>query len=190
MFAWSPFITKYGKRPVYVFSFVLYTASTFGAGACKTWEAQLALRIIVSSLSRGQLRSVCSNSYDHRLVQHPAQVNFLVQSLLLISGMFMSEDWLLHCENPAGDVVASSEAYYHTYRYNSFLSVGVAFGLLISGYITDDLGWRYSESYSCSLRFSRAHFFLMMTVYWVCGSVIGALTLFVGEFAIEIVKEI
>jgi MFS family permease len=46
-----------------------------------------------------------------------------------------------------------------SHSYNSFLSVGVAFGLFISGFITADLGWRY--------------------IYWVCGSVIGGLTLFV-----------
>ncbi|UZJ55695.1 hypothetical protein CBS101457_005015 [Exobasidium rhododendri] len=120
MFAWSPFITKFGKRPVYVFSFILYTATTFGAGACKTWKAQLALRIIAGAAAgAGEL----------------------------LGPVTITDIWHVHERGLAFAV------------YNAFLSVGVAFGLFIGGFITDDLGWRY--------------------LYWVYGSIIGALTLFV-----------
>lgn len=50
MFLWSPLVTKYGKRPVYVLSYVIYLAVALGSGACKTWSSQLVLRCIVSRL--------------------------------------------------------------------------------------------------------------------------------------------
>jgi hypothetical protein len=75
-------MTKFGKRPVYVFSFILYTATTFGAGACKTWGSQLALRIVVSLPTALLLLLQRLNSSTlriHRLVPHLELVSFLVQ---------------------------------------------------------------------------------------------------------------
>jgi hypothetical protein len=42
---------KWGRRPVYVVSFVLYTIFAFASGACKTWGQQLACRIIMAAAS-------------------------------------------------------------------------------------------------------------------------------------------
>lgn len=51
MLVWSPIVAKFGRRSSYVLSFVLFTAFVFGAGACETWEAQMACRIIVAFCS-------------------------------------------------------------------------------------------------------------------------------------------
>lgn len=44
---WMPLIVKYGRRPVYVSSFVLYTACSVWAGASTTYSSELASRIIM-----------------------------------------------------------------------------------------------------------------------------------------------
>jgi MFS family permease len=46
---WMPLIIKYGRRPVYVSSFVLYTACAVWAGASKTYRSELAARIIMGA---------------------------------------------------------------------------------------------------------------------------------------------
>ncbi|SJX65496.1 related to HOL1 protein (member of major facilitator superfamily) [Sporisorium reilianum f. sp. reilianum] len=49
MFWWSPLASKFGKRPIYVFTYIVYCASCFAAGGCKTFGAQLAVRIIMGA---------------------------------------------------------------------------------------------------------------------------------------------
>jgi MFS family permease len=44
---WMPLIVKYGRRPVYVSSFVLYTACAVWAGASTTYRSELASRIVM-----------------------------------------------------------------------------------------------------------------------------------------------
>jgi MFS family permease len=44
---WMPLIVKYGRRPVYVSSFVLYTACAVWAGVAKSYNSELASRIIM-----------------------------------------------------------------------------------------------------------------------------------------------
>ncbi|KAF2648380.1 MFS general substrate transporter [Lophiostoma macrostomum CBS 122681] len=44
---WMPVIIKYGRRPVYVLSFVLYTICAVWAGASHSYESELASRIIM-----------------------------------------------------------------------------------------------------------------------------------------------
>lgn len=51
MFLWSPLIAKFGRRPIYVFSFVIYTIFVFASGACKTFGQQMACRIIMAFAS-------------------------------------------------------------------------------------------------------------------------------------------
>ncbi|KAL1595316.1 hypothetical protein SLS60_010007 [Paraconiothyrium brasiliense] len=44
---WMPLIVKYGRRPVYISSFVLYTGCAVWAGASTTYSSELASRIIM-----------------------------------------------------------------------------------------------------------------------------------------------
>ncbi|KAJ9635914.1 hypothetical protein H2201_000091 [Coniosporium apollinis] len=44
---WMPIIVKYGRRPVYVSSFILYTACAAWAGGAKTYGNELAARIVM-----------------------------------------------------------------------------------------------------------------------------------------------
>jgi MFS family permease len=44
---WMPLIVKYGRRPVYILSFVLYTACALWAGASTSYSSELASRIIM-----------------------------------------------------------------------------------------------------------------------------------------------
>lgn len=50
-FIWMPLIAKYGRRPVYVSSFVLYTICSVWAGASKTYGSELASRIVMGLAS-------------------------------------------------------------------------------------------------------------------------------------------
>lgn len=43
---WMPLILKYGRRPVYVFAFLVYTATTVWLAAAKTYGSELGARII------------------------------------------------------------------------------------------------------------------------------------------------
>lgn len=43
---WVPITLKYGRRPVYVFAFVMYTATTVWLALAKTYASELAARII------------------------------------------------------------------------------------------------------------------------------------------------
>ncbi|SPO25647.1 related to HOL1 protein (member of major facilitator superfamily) [Ustilago trichophora] len=49
MFWWSPLASKFGKRPIYVFSYIVYCGTCFAAGGCKSFGAQLAVRIIMAA---------------------------------------------------------------------------------------------------------------------------------------------
>jgi MFS family permease len=44
---WMPIIVKYGRRPVYVSSFLLYTATAAWAGGATSYGSELAARIIM-----------------------------------------------------------------------------------------------------------------------------------------------
>lgn len=44
---WMPLIVKYGRRPIYVSSFALYTACAAWAGASQTYGSGLAARIVM-----------------------------------------------------------------------------------------------------------------------------------------------
>lgn len=46
-FFWVPIITKYGRRPVYVFSLTIVVAATVWCGAAKSFGVELAGRIIL-----------------------------------------------------------------------------------------------------------------------------------------------
>lgn len=48
---WMPLIVKYGRRPVYVISFVLYTATAAWAGASTSYGSELAARIVMGFAS-------------------------------------------------------------------------------------------------------------------------------------------
>ena len=44
---WMPLIVKYGRRPIYVISFSLYTACAAWAGAASTYPSELGARIVM-----------------------------------------------------------------------------------------------------------------------------------------------
>ncbi|WJG35231.1 major facilitator superfamily domain-containing protein [Fusarium oxysporum Fo47] len=48
---WMPFVTKYGRRPTYVASFILYTAFAAWAGGATTYGSALAARILMGFAS-------------------------------------------------------------------------------------------------------------------------------------------
>ncbi|KAF5019229.1 hypothetical protein F66182_8770 [Fusarium sp. NRRL 66182] len=48
---WMPFIAKFGRRPIYVTSFILYTAVSVWAGAATTYGSSLAARIFMGVAS-------------------------------------------------------------------------------------------------------------------------------------------
>lgn len=86
-------IAKFGKRPIYVASFALYTVFTFGAGACKTWSSQLALRILVSFFLPLPVAVYTRHHTDrpcNRLALLRVLVNYLAPLPLPISGLYMS----------------------------------------------------------------------------------------------------
>jgi MFS family permease len=119
-FFWSPLVTKFGKRPIYVSSFIIYTIFNFAAGASKTWSNNLALRIIATfAAGAGEIMG-------------PTTINDI---------------WFVHERGAAMGM------------FTSFLSVGVAFGLFMSGFITQYLGWRY--------------------LYWIFGAIISFSTLLI-----------
>ncbi|KAF2812718.1 MFS transporter, partial [Mytilinidion resinicola] len=51
MLFWMPFIAKYGRRPVYIISFVLYTASAVWCGVAESYGVELAGRVILGLAS-------------------------------------------------------------------------------------------------------------------------------------------
>ncbi|OJD34923.1 mfs transporter [Diplodia corticola] len=48
---WMPLIVKYGRRPIYVTSFVLYTACAAWAGGATSYGSELAARILMGAAS-------------------------------------------------------------------------------------------------------------------------------------------
>ncbi|KAM0558077.1 hypothetical protein ACHAPJ_005244 [Fusarium lateritium] len=48
---WMPLIAKYGRRPIYIISFVLYTCVSAWAGAATTYGSSLAARILMGFAS-------------------------------------------------------------------------------------------------------------------------------------------
>ena len=44
---WMPLIVKYGRRPVYLGSFTIYTACAIWAGVSKSYASELAARIVM-----------------------------------------------------------------------------------------------------------------------------------------------
>lgn len=44
---WMPLVVKFGRRPIYVISFVLFTATTFWTGGASTYDSTLAARILM-----------------------------------------------------------------------------------------------------------------------------------------------
>jgi MFS family permease len=48
---WMPFIVKFGRRPAYVLSFCLYTATAGWAGAATSYGSELAARILMGFAS-------------------------------------------------------------------------------------------------------------------------------------------
>jgi MFS family permease len=44
---WMPLIVKYGRRPIYLTSFTIYTATAIWAGVSKSYGSELASRIIM-----------------------------------------------------------------------------------------------------------------------------------------------
>ncbi|ETS60452.1 hypothetical protein PaG_05292 [Moesziomyces aphidis] len=120
MFWWSPLTSKFGKRPIYVLSYLVYCATCFAAGGCKTFGAQLAVRMIMGAAAgAGEM----------------------------LGPLTINDIWFLHERaTPMG-------------AYNAFLSVGVAFGLIIDGAIIDKHPWQY--------------------IYWINGSIVAVLCVLV-----------
>ncbi|PWY97373.1 MFS general substrate transporter [Testicularia cyperi] len=120
MFWWSPLVSKFGKRPIYVLTYLLYLATCLGAGACKTWSSQLGVRIILGAASgAGEM----------------------------LGPLTISDMWYVH------------ERTTPMAAYQAFLSVGVAFGMIIDGAIVTSYTWRH--------------------IYWVSSALIGALCVLV-----------
>lgn len=46
---WMPLIVKFGRRPIYVISFVLYTACAAWAGGATSYGSELAARILMGA---------------------------------------------------------------------------------------------------------------------------------------------
>lgn len=44
---WMPIIVKYGRRPAYLISFTLYTATAIWSGVSKSYGSELAARIVM-----------------------------------------------------------------------------------------------------------------------------------------------
>lgn len=120
MFWWSPLASKFGKRPIYVLTYIIYCATCFAAGACKTFGAQLAVRIIMGATAgAGEM----------------------------LGPLIINDIWFLH--ERATPMAA----------YNAFLSVGVAFGLIIDGAIINKYPWQY--------------------IYWINGPIIAIICILV-----------
>jgi MFS family permease len=44
---WMPLIVKYGRRPMYIISFICYTITAIWAGVSKTYASEIASRILM-----------------------------------------------------------------------------------------------------------------------------------------------
>lgn len=120
MFWWSPLASKFGKRPIYVLTYIVYCACCFAAGGCKTFGAQLAVRIIMGATAgAGEM----------------------------LGPLTINDIWFLH--ERATPMAA----------YNTFLSVGVAFGIIIDGAIINSHPWQY--------------------IYWINGPIIAIICVLV-----------
>lgn len=117
---WMPIVIKYGRRPVYVISFMLYTACAGWAGGATSYGSELASRIIMG---------------------------FAAGAAEVLAPLTISDIFFLH---ERGTVMAI---------YTCALSAGVGGGIIISGLITINHGWR--------------------TIYWVSLALIAACTVLV-----------
>lgn len=102
-FVWVPLANKYGRRPVYIFSYALYLACAVWLVYEKSYNGFLAGRILMG-VGAGAAET--------------------------IAPMSIADIFFLH---ERGTIMA---------MYTSFLSVGVAFGIVISGLITINNDWR------------------------------------------------
>lgn len=93
-FMWVPIANKYGRRPVYIASYIIYLASAIWAIFDHSYEGFLAARVIMG-LGAGAAET--------------------------IAPITISDVFFLH---ERGAVMSC---------YTSFLSIGVGFGILISG---------------------------------------------------------
>ncbi|KIS66826.1 uncharacterized protein UMAG_04886 [Mycosarcoma maydis] len=120
MFWWSPLASKFGKRPIYVLTYIVYCACCFAAGACKTFAAQLAVRMLIGATAgAGEM----------------------------LGPLTINDIWFVH--ERATPMAA----------YNAFLSVGVAFGIIIDGAIINKYPWQY--------------------VYWINGPIVAVISILV-----------
>lgn len=120
MFLWSPLTSKFGKRPMYIFSYILYLIMCFVAGASKDWATHLGIRMVLGAASgAGEM----------------------------LGPLTINDIWYVH------------ERSTPMAAYQAFLSVGVAFGMIIDGAITTNYDWR--------------------TIYWVSGPILAVLCILV-----------
>ncbi|KAK0734127.1 major facilitator superfamily domain-containing protein [Lasiosphaeria miniovina] len=102
-FFWVPVANKYGRRPTYVFSYLIYTASAIWLCFERSYSGFLAGRIIMG---------------------------FGAGAAETVAPITIADIFFLH---ERGTVMA---------LYTSFLAVGVALGIVISGLITIGHEWR------------------------------------------------
>jgi MFS family permease len=113
MFWWSPLASKYGKRPIYVCTYLVYCATVFAAGACKTFGSQLAVRTIMGAAAGAgeMLGPLTINDvwFVHERATPMAAYNaFLsigVSFGLIIDGAIIKP---IHGSTPTGSTVPSS----------------------------------------------------------------------------------
>ncbi|KAF7193306.1 putative MFS-type transporter [Pseudocercospora fuligena] len=117
---WMPFIVKYGRRPVYLASFTLYTITAIWIGVSKTYANTLVARIVMG---------------------------FAAGSGECLAPLTISDIFFLH---ERGTIMAI---------YTASLNFGVAIGIILSGIITHNLGYRY--------------------IYYIATALIGFLTIVV-----------
>ncbi|KAL6809558.1 major facilitator superfamily domain-containing protein [Trichoderma camerunense] len=115
--AWIPLIIKYGRRPVYIAAFTLYTITAIWAAVADSYAKHLAARIVMGfAIGAGECLAPVTI----------ADVTFLHERGVLMA------------------------------VYTASISGGVAGGIIVSGLITIDHGWR--------------------TIYYVSIALIGAMT--------------
>lgn len=117
---WMPLIVKYGRRPVYLASFTLYTVTAIWIGVSKTYANTLVARIVMG---------------------------FAAGSGECLAPLTISDIFFLH---ERGTIMAI---------YTASLNFGVAIGIILSGIITHNLGYRY--------------------IYYIATALIGFLTIVV-----------
>jgi MFS family permease len=119
---WMPLTVKYGRRPIYVASFALYTVTSLWAGFSPSYSSELAARIIMGCAS-GAAECLAPLTIT--------DVFFLHQRGTMMRSVYLPRPYVISWLKPLHSL------------YTASIACGAASGIIISGFITEHHTWRY-----------------------------------------------